>query len=151
MNAVESERIAKEIVAHREAERRAQPADARPAISLDEFFAEAQGGGHFDYSPLIGRSNPLAPPISSARLVPRVATRTRRNRPSSSDTASCPWSAALIRSSSAFKSGCETLGGAGLAEGALQPTANPVKTRVNATRVSAVLRIMRLMQGENCT
>jgi acyl-coenzyme A thioesterase PaaI-like protein len=25
---------------------------------------EAQGGGHFDYSPLIGRSNPLAPPIS---------------------------------------------------------------------------------------
>jgi len=24
---------------------------------------EAQGGGHFDYSPLIGRSNPLAPPI----------------------------------------------------------------------------------------
>jgi acyl-coenzyme A thioesterase PaaI-like protein len=26
--------------------------------------AEAQGGGHFDYSPLIGRSNPLAPPIT---------------------------------------------------------------------------------------
>jgi acyl-coenzyme A thioesterase PaaI-like protein len=26
--------------------------------------AEARGGGHFDYSPLIGRSNPLAPPIS---------------------------------------------------------------------------------------
>ena len=26
--------------------------------------AEALGGGHFDYSPLIGRSNPLAPPIS---------------------------------------------------------------------------------------
>jgi len=25
--------------------------------------AEAAGGGHFDYSPLIGRSNPLAPPI----------------------------------------------------------------------------------------
>ncbi|MEN8158978.1 MAG: PaaI family thioesterase [Myxococcota bacterium] len=25
---------------------------------------EAQGGGHFDYSPLIGRSNPLAPPIT---------------------------------------------------------------------------------------
>jgi acyl-coenzyme A thioesterase PaaI-like protein len=25
--------------------------------------AEAQGGGHFDYSPFIGRSNPLAPPI----------------------------------------------------------------------------------------
>ncbi len=25
--------------------------------------AEAEGGGHFDYSPLIGRSNPLAPPI----------------------------------------------------------------------------------------
>jgi len=31
-----------------------------------EGFAEsalAEGGGHFDYSPLIGRSNPLAPPI----------------------------------------------------------------------------------------
>jgi acyl-coenzyme A thioesterase PaaI-like protein len=25
---------------------------------------EARGGGHFDYSPLIGRSNPLAPPIA---------------------------------------------------------------------------------------
>ena len=25
--------------------------------------AEAEGGGHFDYSPMIGRSNPLAPPI----------------------------------------------------------------------------------------
>jgi len=25
--------------------------------------AEAEGGGHFDFSPLIGRSNPLAPPI----------------------------------------------------------------------------------------
>jgi len=25
---------------------------------------EALGGGHFDYSPLIGRSNPLAPPIT---------------------------------------------------------------------------------------
>jgi acyl-coenzyme A thioesterase PaaI-like protein len=30
------------------------------AASEDE---EARGGGHFDYSPLIGRSNPLAPPI----------------------------------------------------------------------------------------
>jgi len=45
VNAVENERIAKEIIAHREAERRAQPAESRPAISLDEFFAEAQGGG----------------------------------------------------------------------------------------------------------
>jgi len=45
VNAVENERIAKEIVAHREAERRAQPAESRPAVSLDEFFAEAQGGG----------------------------------------------------------------------------------------------------------
>jgi len=45
VNAVESERIAKEIVAHREAERRAQPVESRPAVSLDEFFAEAQGGG----------------------------------------------------------------------------------------------------------
>jgi acyl-coenzyme A thioesterase PaaI-like protein len=32
-----------------------------------EGFSEsalAEGGGHFDYSPLIGRSNPLAPPIA---------------------------------------------------------------------------------------
>jgi translation initiation factor IF-2 len=45
MHVVESERIAKEIVAHRQAERREKPAEARPAVSLEEFFAEAQGGG----------------------------------------------------------------------------------------------------------
>jgi translation initiation factor IF-2 len=45
MHAVENERVAKEIVEHRLAERRAQPAEARPAVSLEQFFAEAQGGG----------------------------------------------------------------------------------------------------------
>ncbi len=45
VHGVESERIAKEIIEHRLAERRAQPAEPRPAVSLDEFFAEAQGGG----------------------------------------------------------------------------------------------------------
>jgi translation initiation factor IF-2 len=45
MHAVENERIAKEIVQHRLAERRMQPAETRPAVSLEEFFAEAQGGG----------------------------------------------------------------------------------------------------------
>jgi translation initiation factor IF-2 len=45
VHAVESERIAKEIVEHRLAERRREPVEARPAVSLDEFFAEAQGGG----------------------------------------------------------------------------------------------------------
>jgi translation initiation factor IF-2 len=45
VHAVENERIAKEIVEHRLAERRGQPAEARTAVSLDEFFAEAQGGG----------------------------------------------------------------------------------------------------------
>ncbi len=45
VHGVENERIAKEIVEHRLAERRGQPAEARPTVSLDEFFAEAQGGG----------------------------------------------------------------------------------------------------------
>jgi acyl-coenzyme A thioesterase PaaI-like protein len=34
----------------------------RPYLGFSE-SALAEGGGHFDYSPLIGRSNPLAPPI----------------------------------------------------------------------------------------
>jgi acyl-coenzyme A thioesterase PaaI-like protein len=34
----------------------------RPAVSPAE-MSRAIGPGHFDYSPLIGRSNPLAPPI----------------------------------------------------------------------------------------
>jgi translation initiation factor IF-2 len=45
MHAVENERIAKEIVEHRLAERRVQPAESRAAVSLEEFFAGAQGGG----------------------------------------------------------------------------------------------------------
>jgi translation initiation factor IF-2 len=45
VHGVENERIAKEIVEHRLAERREKPVEARPAVSLDEFFAEAQGAG----------------------------------------------------------------------------------------------------------
>jgi translation initiation factor IF-2 len=44
-HAVESERLAKQIVDHRIAERREQPAEARPSVSLDDFFARAEGGG----------------------------------------------------------------------------------------------------------
>jgi hypothetical protein len=36
--------------------------ERRPYLGFAE-TALAEGGGHFDYSPLIGRSNPLAPPI----------------------------------------------------------------------------------------
>ncbi len=46
LNAVESERAAKEIVSHRESEQRGQPSGpARPKISLEEFFAAGEGGG----------------------------------------------------------------------------------------------------------
>jgi translation initiation factor IF-2 len=45
VHAVESERVAKEIIEHRIAEKRVQPGDTRPVLSLDEFFAEAEGGG----------------------------------------------------------------------------------------------------------
>ncbi|HKA14336.1 MAG TPA: translation initiation factor IF-2, partial [Myxococcota bacterium] len=42
---VESERVAKDIVAHRESEQRERPAAAAPRLTLDEFFAQAEGGG----------------------------------------------------------------------------------------------------------
>jgi len=42
---VESERIAKEIVQHRLSEQRDQPAEGPARVSLDEFFAAAEGGG----------------------------------------------------------------------------------------------------------
>ncbi len=45
VHVVESERIAKEIADHRSAEKRTEPAVARTAVSLEEFFAEAEGGG----------------------------------------------------------------------------------------------------------
>jgi translation initiation factor IF-2 len=42
---VESERVAKDIVAHRESEQRERPSAAAPRLTLDEFFAQAEGGG----------------------------------------------------------------------------------------------------------
>jgi translation initiation factor IF-2 len=42
---VESERVAKDIVAHRASEQRERPAAAAPRLTLDEFFAQAEGGG----------------------------------------------------------------------------------------------------------
>jgi translation initiation factor IF-2 len=46
MHVVESERVAKDIVEHRVGERRGIPSGpARPKLSLDEFFAQAEGGG----------------------------------------------------------------------------------------------------------
>ena len=42
---VESDRVAKDIVEHRIAERRSGPVETRPRVSLDEFFAQAEGGG----------------------------------------------------------------------------------------------------------
>jgi len=45
VHVVESERVAKDIVDHRLAERRAKPADEMPRITLDEFFAQSEGGG----------------------------------------------------------------------------------------------------------
>ncbi|HEY5658933.1 MAG TPA: translation initiation factor IF-2 [Myxococcota bacterium] len=45
-NVVESERVAKDIVGHREDEQRGRPAEAaRPKLTLDEIFAQAEGGG----------------------------------------------------------------------------------------------------------
>jgi len=51
--AVESEKVAKEIVAHRTAERRAQPVDETPRITLDDFFAQVEGGGATELTVLI--------------------------------------------------------------------------------------------------
>jgi translation initiation factor IF-2 len=42
---VESERVAKDIVAHRESELRGRPAAEAKRLTLDEFFAQAEGGG----------------------------------------------------------------------------------------------------------
>jgi translation initiation factor IF-2 len=42
---VESERVAKDIVAHRESERRERPSAEAKRLTLDEFFAQAEGGG----------------------------------------------------------------------------------------------------------
>jgi translation initiation factor IF-2 len=46
IHVVESERVAKDIVSHREDELRATPKEAaRPKLTLDEIFAQAEGGG----------------------------------------------------------------------------------------------------------
>ncbi|MGI9592790.1 MAG: translation initiation factor IF-2, partial [Myxococcota bacterium] len=42
---VESERVAKDIVSHRESEQREAPSGGAPKLSLDELFAQAEGGG----------------------------------------------------------------------------------------------------------
>jgi translation initiation factor IF-2 len=42
---VENERIGKDIVEHRIAELRGRPSEARPRLSLEDFFAQAQDGG----------------------------------------------------------------------------------------------------------
>jgi translation initiation factor IF-2 len=45
LHAVESERVAKGIVEHRLGERRAQPVEEPPKVSLEDFFAQVDGGG----------------------------------------------------------------------------------------------------------
>jgi translation initiation factor IF-2 len=45
VHAVESERVAKEIIDHRVSSRRAAPEEARTALSLEEFFGQAESGG----------------------------------------------------------------------------------------------------------
>ncbi len=57
------EEYADRLTAHPKRERYVGFAESALADSERE-DEEAQGGGHFDYSPLIGRSNPLAPPIT---------------------------------------------------------------------------------------
>jgi len=42
---VENERVGKEIVEHRIAELRGRPAEVRPRLSLEDFFAQSQDGG----------------------------------------------------------------------------------------------------------
>jgi translation initiation factor IF-2 len=44
-NVVESERVAKDIIAHRESEQRGRPSTEAKRLTLDEFFAQAEGGG----------------------------------------------------------------------------------------------------------
>jgi translation initiation factor IF-2 len=46
VHAVESERVAKDIVSHREDEKRGAPKETtKPKLTLDEIFAQAEGGG----------------------------------------------------------------------------------------------------------
>ncbi len=45
IHVVESERVAKQIVDHRHEEARKQPVEMRPKLTLDEIFAQAEGGG----------------------------------------------------------------------------------------------------------
>jgi translation initiation factor IF-2 len=45
VHVVESERVAKDIISHREDDLRAAPKEARPKLTLDEIFAQAEGGG----------------------------------------------------------------------------------------------------------
>ena len=45
VHAVESERVAKDIIDHRVSSRRAPPEEARTALSLEEFFGQAESGG----------------------------------------------------------------------------------------------------------
>ncbi|HEY8152568.1 MAG TPA: translation initiation factor IF-2 [Myxococcota bacterium] len=45
LHAVESERVAKDIIDHRVSSRRAPPEEARTALSLEEFFGQAESGG----------------------------------------------------------------------------------------------------------
>jgi len=44
-HAVKNERVAKQIVGHRESQERSKPVAARPVVSLDELFARADGSG----------------------------------------------------------------------------------------------------------
>ncbi|MGH0032984.1 MAG: translation initiation factor IF-2 [Myxococcota bacterium] len=54
LNVVESERVAKDIVSHREAEKRAAPRETgRPKLTLDEIFAQAESGGVKELSVVI--------------------------------------------------------------------------------------------------
>ncbi|MEE8580510.1 MAG: translation initiation factor IF-2, partial [Myxococcota bacterium] len=45
IHVVENERAAKRIVSHREAQLRGKPADVKPRVTLEEFFARSEGGG----------------------------------------------------------------------------------------------------------
>jgi translation initiation factor IF-2 len=44
-HAVENERVAKQIVEHRESQRRGKPIEIRPKLTLEEFFAQSEQGG----------------------------------------------------------------------------------------------------------
>jgi translation initiation factor IF-2 len=53
LNAVENERVGKQIIEHRLSEQRKQPVEARPTYTLDEFFERMEGGGVKDLAILI--------------------------------------------------------------------------------------------------